>query len=273
MTRKLLILEVITRPDPVLKTADTTSTKKLSFTIFVVSAGFLFTRSTAQVMQHTQIPTKKKYFHGKNLTAINKHGKVITSPTDVIKGAVTLSGSQPLEKLWTATRRVNTRMNILEITPPTTDMTTRSTTEIDAKPKMDAATREMTASSTETVSVRNRDAAIFPVITGARSSREISPTCRAVLMRDPSVANMLPLIPMAAGTMIINPGSSPSMSENVPRYIPPKSDPKEAKTREIMPCLKTAALLETNSSLSAKEITAVFFSFMEILTRWNIVVP
>jgi hypothetical protein len=121
--------------------------------------------------------------------------------------------------------------------------------------------------------VRNREAEIFPVITGDRVSLETSPICRDVLSREPSEAKMFPRMPMAAGTMIIRPGNNSSTSENVPRIIPPTSDPREASTREIIPCLKTVARTEMNLNLSAREITACLFSFMEVLIRRIIVVP
>lgn len=128
-----------------------------------------------------------------------------------------MSGSHPLEKLWTETKRVNTKMNPEDTNPPITEMTTRSTKEIEANPKMKAVTRERIPNKKETINVRNTEAAIFPVMTGDLSNREISPTCNAVLILDPNDANILPRIPMAAGTMIISPGSSSNISEKVPK--------------------------------------------------------
>jgi hypothetical protein len=217
MTRNWLILELITNPDPVEKAADIIKMKKLSLTIFVVNTGFLLLRSTPEIMQTKTIIKNQIYLHMRSFTATKRHGSVIISPTDVIKGAVTLSGSHPLEKLCIATKRVNTRMNMLEINPPMTDMTTRSMMEIEAKSKMRAVTRERIARQKETVNVRKTDAAILPLITGDRSSLEISPMWRAVLIREPKEAKIFPRIPMAGGIMIINPGSNSSVSENVPR--------------------------------------------------------
>ena len=239
MMMKWSIFEFINRPDPVLKKADIIKMKKLSLQIFVVIFGFLLNKKKLETTQTRTITEIKKYFHARNLTAANKQGSVIKSPTDVIKGAVTLSGSHPLEKLWTATNNVNTSMNMLEMNPPTTDMTTKSMKEIEMNPKMNAVTRERIARQKETVNVRKREAATFPVITGDLSSFEISPTCSAVLIREPKEAKIFPRIPIAAGTIIINPGSRYNVSEKVPKYTPPKSDPREARTSERIPCLKT----------------------------------
>jgi hypothetical protein len=204
-------------PDPVLNNADMSKMKKLSLTIFVVRTGFLLSSRRLQIMQVTTITAKMKYFHTSSLTATNKQGSVIKSPTDVIRGAVTLSGSHPLEKLWTATKRVNTRIHALEMTPPMTDTVTSSTIDIEANPKITAVTRESMAKRKETVNVRKREAAIFCIIRGDRSSFEISPTCSAVLIREPKEAKIFPLMPIAAGTIMISPGSSSSMVENFPR--------------------------------------------------------
>ncbi len=217
MTMNWLIFELITSPDPVEKAADIIRMKKLSLTIFVVNTGFLFLKSTPETIQKKTINKNKIYFHMRSLTATKRQGSVIISPTDVIKGAVTLSGSHPLEKLCTATKRVNISIKMLEINPPMTDMTMRSMMEIEAKPKMSAVTRERIARQKETVNVKKTDAAILPLITGDRSSLEISPTWRAVLIREPKEAKIFPRIPMAGGIMIINPGSNSSVSENVPR--------------------------------------------------------
>ena len=217
MTMNWLIFELITSPDPVEKAAEIIKTKKLSLTIFVVNTGFLLLKKIPERMHTKTININQTYFHMRSLTATKRHGNVIISPTDVIKGAVTLSGSHPLEKLCTATKRVNTSMNMLEINPPITDMTMRSITETEANPKMSAVTRERIARQKETVSVKKTDAAILPTITGDRSNLEISPTWRAVLIREPSEAKIFPRIPMAGGIMIINPGRNSSVSENVPR--------------------------------------------------------
>ena len=132
---------------------------------------------------------------------------------------------------------------------------------------MKAVTRERKARQKETTKVKNKDAAIFPLITGERSNCEISPTCKAVLNREPREAKIFPRIPMAAGTMMINPGSNSSVSEKVPKYIPPKRDPREARIKDKIPCLKTVARAEMNSNFSASDITSAFLSFIENLTR------
>ena len=99
MRRNWSILEFISNPDPVLKRADTISMKKLSLTIFVVSTGFLLKNKNPEITHTKTIPAKMKVFHTSSSTATNRHGNVIKSPTEVIRGAVTLSGSHPLEKL------------------------------------------------------------------------------------------------------------------------------------------------------------------------------
>jgi hypothetical protein len=87
--------------------------------------------------------------------------------------------------------------------------------------------------------------------------------CRAVLKREPREAKIFPLIPMAAGIMMINPGRNSRVSEKDPRYMPPINDPREARINEIIPCLKTVALAARKSSLSAREMIMGFFFRME----------
>jgi hypothetical protein len=172
---------------------------------------------TPHITHSATIIPNNPFFHTKNFTARNKQGNVIKSPTEVIKGAVTLSGSHPREKLWNATRRVTTNINTLEINPPITDTTTKSTTEIDVNPHKNAVTRDSTPRKNDTINVKNMEAAIFPEITGDLSKCDISPMCNAVLILEPKHAKIFPLIPMAGGTMITNPGSNANISEKDPK--------------------------------------------------------
>lgn len=108
---------------------------------------------------------------------------------------------------------MNPRMNTEDSNPPITEMTTRSTKGIEANPNSSAVTRERIPRKKETVNVRKIDAAIFPVMMGDRSSRDISPTCKEVLNLEPREAKIFPRIPIAAGTMMISPGKSSNISE------------------------------------------------------------
>ena len=273
MIKNWSIRAFINSPEPVLKHADIKRMKKLSLIIFTGSGGLVFNKKKAHPTQVITMTAKMMYFAINSRAATNKQGNVIKSPTDVIKGAVTLSGSHPLEKLWKATNKVNPRMNTLEINPPITEITTKSTTDTDENPNIKAVTRDNTPSKTETVNVKTREAATFPVITGDLVKRAISPTCNAVLIREPSDAKIFPRIPMAAGIIITIPGRYSNISENVPKYIPPMSEPKDAKTKESMPCLKTAARADKNSRLLTREMAVRFFSFMDFFSCLIIVVP
>jgi hypothetical protein len=273
MIKNWSIRAFINNPDPVLKQADITRMKKLSLIIFTGSGGLVLNKENVHPTQVITMTAKITYFATSKRAATNKQGNVIKSPTDVIKGAVTLSGSHPLEKLWKATSKVNPRMNTLEINPPMTEITTRSTTDMDENPNTKAVIRDNTPSKTETVNVSTREAATFPVITGDLVKRAISPTCNAVLIREPNDAKIFPRIPMAAGIIITIPGRYSNISENVPKYIPPTSEPKEANTKESIPCLKTAARADKNSRLLTREMVARFFSFIDFFNCLIIVVP
>lgn len=126
-----MILALMSSPDPVLKHADAIRMKKLSLTTLEVNTGFFQKKRKPHTIQVNTIAEKKIFFHSSNLTATNRQGNVIKSPTEVIKGAVTLSGSHPREKLWKEIIKVKRRMKMLESNPPKTDTTTRSMTEIE----------------------------------------------------------------------------------------------------------------------------------------------
>jgi hypothetical protein len=166
-----------------------------------------------QMKQTRMIPPKRTYLHWSILMAKNKQGRVMISPTDVMRGAVTLSGSHPLRKLWIAITKVIARMNMLDSNPPITEITTKSMMEIEWNPQRAAAVRESMPKKQETIMVRKRDAVILSVTRGDFLNPEISPMCNAVLMRDPREAKIFPRIPMAAGTMMISPGRNSRVLE------------------------------------------------------------
>lgn len=126
-----MILALISNPDPILKQADAIRMKKLSLTTLEVNPGFFQKKRKPHNTQVNTIAEKKTFFHINNLTATNRQGNVIKSPTEVIKGAVTLSGSHPREKLWKEITNVKNRIKMLESNPPKTDTTTKSMTEIE----------------------------------------------------------------------------------------------------------------------------------------------
>ena len=94
------------------------------------------------------------------------------------------------------------------ITPPTTEMVARSSTDTSpSTPKTLVIAVAITASRRASTKVSAIEAAtLSPRTVRRRSDNRKSPACTDVLMRLPSAENTLPLMPTAAGTMTSSPG-------------------------------------------------------------------
>ena len=175
----------------------------------------------AMVMVTPLMPTSR--------VARNRAGSVTMSPAAVTRGAATLSMSQPRRTASQATPRVRASTTIELRTPPTTEITRKSTVEmVSATPKAVATTLASTASAAEMNRVRAIDATTFcPTTVSVRRDRRNVPVWMEVPRRLPSAPKMLPRMPMAAGTSTSRPGSASSVWVMAPRVTPASRSPPE----------------------------------------------
>ncbi len=117
---------------------------------------------------------------------------------------------------------MNTSTTSDDSTAPTTEITTRSSTEmVSARPRETDTVLAMTASASAVTNVRMTDAKTFwPTTVSARRDRPKVPVWIAVLSRLPSAPKMLPRMPMDAGTSTSRPGSRSRVPVMAPSAAP-----------------------------------------------------
>ncbi len=165
------------------------------------------------------------------------------SPAAVTSGAATLSMSHPRRTDIQATMRVRPSTNTEPRTPPTTEITRKSASEIvSPAPKADDTTLASTARAADTNSVRAMEASTFwPTTVSRRRDRRNVPVWIEVPRRLPRAPKMLPRMPMAAGTSTSRPGSRARVSEMAPRVTPASRSPAEETSSAARACLSPAA--------------------------------
>ena len=179
----------------------------------------------------TQIPATTGVNHAMPMryVARKRPGSVTTSPAAVTIGVETLSRSRSKRTQAVVTTTTTSRTTIDDSMPPTTEMTTKSTIEIElATPNATETALASTASTSEMDSESASEATTFcPTSVSSRRDTRNVPVWIAVLNRLPRPPKMLPRMPIAAGTRTSRPGSDSSVPVMAPSVSPARRSPPD----------------------------------------------
>ena len=154
-------------------------------------------------------------------------GNVNKSPSAAMIGVVILSGFQPLLKLLNETNIVIGSIIKLDINPAITQMKIKSINEIDSKCSIIQNNLAIIAKNKDNINVKTKAEIILSFNSSENlNSGDIKPICRLVESLEAKDPKMFPLIPIAPGIIMINPGNVSKKKVIFPRIIPANKSPK-----------------------------------------------